>query len=383
MFLLNSSTYPIGLDISDLSLKLIQLNKIRDKVTVQAVSKIDLPAGFFENGIIKNKEGIASAIRELINKPRFGKISTDDVVACLPESRTFVKIIDVEKTPNNIKDVIEVEIEKHIPMPIEDLYYDWQIIKNYPNKQSIMIGAAPRKIVDEYIDLLSSARLSIVALEIEPISICRALLAEEGEQNKQPSNKNYGILDIGSTHTSLTVYSSGAVLFTVSIPISGTEITEKISESLKIDYQQAERAKIICGFDENKAQGIVKKILNDMIEKMIEKIKESIDFYNMHFSAYGPVDELIICGGGANIENINEIIEKEIKVKTLSGDPLINIRKEEKEKLSNILMEKHDLDINLSNKKNGDEKNSVTQDVSLTFVTAIGLALREIFIDKI
>lgn len=383
MFLLNSSTYPIGLDISDLSLKLIQLNKIRDKVTIQAVSKVDLPAGFFENGIIKNKEGIASAIKELINKPKFGKISTDDVVACLPESKTFVKIIDVEKTPNNIKDVIEVEIEKHIPMPIEDLYYDWQIIKNYPNKQSIMIGAAPRKIVDEYIDLLSSAKLSIVALEIEPISICRSLLAEEGEQNKQPSNKNYGILDIGSTHTSLTVYSSGAVLFTVSIPISGTEITEKISESLKIDYQQAEKAKIICGLDENKAQGIVKKILDDMIKKMIEKIKESIDFYNMHFSSYGPIDELIICGGGANIENINEIIEKEIKIKTLSGDPLINIRKEEKEKLSNILMEKHNLDINLSNKKNGEEKNSITQDVSLTFVTAIGLALREIFIDKI
>lgn len=391
MFLLNNSSYPIGLDISDLSLKLVQLNKNRDKISIQAMSKKNLPKGYFENGIIKNKEGVINAIKDIVNNPKFGKISSDDVVACLPESKTFVKMIEVEKTPNDIKNTIETEIEKHIPMPINEMYYDWQIIKDFPSKQAIMIGAAPKEIVDQYIELLSAAKLSVVALEIEPTSICRSILAEENFKFEGDSKKNYAIIDIGATRTSLTVYSQGAILFTSSIPVSGEEITNKISASLKIDKKQAEKAKIICGLDETKAKGIIKNILSDMIKKMIIKINDSIEFHKFHFSEYGKLDQIIICGGGANIEGINNIIEEKTGINTINGDPLININYK-KEKISNIFIEKHNLNIDLSENKKiktapkNSEVNkvlSITQDNSLSFTTAIGLAMREMFIDKI
>jgi Tfp pilus assembly PilM family ATPase len=55
MLLTNNSTYPSGLDISDLSIKLVQLDKVRDKIKIQALSKLSLSKGIIENGEIKSR----------------------------------------------------------------------------------------------------------------------------------------------------------------------------------------------------------------------------------------------------------------------------------------------------------------------------------------
>jgi len=381
MFLSGSYNYPIGLDISDLSLKLIQLKKTGDKIAIQALSKIDLPEGLFKDGEIKNKEKIIKAVNELIGKPKYGSVTTKEVVTCLPESKTFIKLIEVKKTEENILNTIEAEIERHVPMEISEIYFDWQLIKDLPDKQLILMGASPRNIVNQYIDLLDEAKLSIAALEIESVSLCRGLLAEEHYKFKGEADKTYGIIDIGAKRSNMTVYSKNTILFSFTMPISGNEITKKIAETLKIDYKKAEKAKIICGLDQNKAEGIIKNTLYEMIKKLTEKINNSIMFHDRHFPDYGPIDKILLCGGGANIKNLDKLLSKHLSIKVERGDALINLN-EDRQKISKIFSETHSLNANFSPKtKNKISKR--TQNDSITFSTAIGLALREVFIDKL
>ena len=387
MLFSQNSTYPIGLDISGLSLKLVQLNKVRDKITIQAMGKISLPPGLIDNGEIKDKEKVIELIKKLIANPKYGKVSSEEVIACLPETKTFIKLIEVAKTPNPVSKIIESEIEKHIPMSVNEIFYDWQIIEEHSDKQLILIGAAPQDIVNQYTALLDEAKLSTVALEIEPISLCRSLLNEEIPKFKgQTDNKNYGIIDVGAKRTNMTVYSKNTILFTASMPISGKGITDSIAKVLDIKTNQAEKAKIICGLDETRAQGIIKNILSDMIEKLIKKIKEAINFYNDHYYDRGPINQILLCGGGANIKNLDKIIGQAIAIKVNPGDALINLT-EEREKFPKILTEKHSLETDfIKNQKNSKVKGktlSIIQDTSLTFATAIGLALRGVFIDEL
>jgi type IV pilus assembly protein PilM len=375
-----TSPYPIGLDISDLSLKLVQLNKIKDKITIQALNKINLPKGLFENGEIKNKEEITKYITKLIEAPKYGKITSREVVACLPEPKTFIKLIEVKKTSTDIPSTIESEIEKHVPMSIKEIYYDWQIIENDADKQLILIGAAERNIVNQYTELLDAAKLSITALEIEPISLCRSLLPEEHYKFKG-ERKNYAIIDIGAKRSSMTVYAKNTILFTLSMPISGIDITEKIAKTLKIDYKQAEKAKIVCGLDETKAHGVIKKMLANMIKELTGKINDALTFYNRHFGDYGPINKILLCGGGANIKNLDEMISKSIAIKVKRGDALINLN-EDKQKIAKIMSETYNLNTNLS-LKTKNKALKITQNASSTFATAIGLALRGVFIDKL
>ena len=393
MILTSGSTRPIGLDISDLSIKLVQLDKRRDKIKIQALSKLNLPQGVVVNGEIKNKDELIKSIKKIISNPLYGKVSSEEVVACLPESKTFIKLIEIQKSPNPLTDIIGSEIEKHVPMALNEIYYDWQIIEELPDKYFALIGAAPKNIVNQYTEMLDEAKLSPVALEIEPVSICRCLLKEEasnikkitfGAKTKIDASLNYGIIDIGANHTCMIFYSGNTILFTVSMPISGEEITTKISQALNLTKEQAEKAKIICGLDENKANGVIKDMLSDTLKNLMEKIKEAISFYENYFHQCGPLNQILLCGGGANIPNLEKIINKELSIDVKLADALANLS-ETKNKFDEIFMEKHTLDLKSAKLDSEDkQKNlSLKQNSSATFTTAFGLALRGIFIDEL
>jgi len=377
MFLNNPSIYPMGLDVSDSSLKLIQLNKIRDKIRVQAIGRADLREGLFHKGEVINKAEVVKAIKELVNKPLYGEVSTTEVVACLPETSTFIKLIEVEKSPNNLENIIEAEIEKHVPLAVDDIYYDWEIVKKLRDKLQILIGVAPRKLVDNYTSILNDAGLSVVALEVEPVAICRSMLAEENQKYKGTYENNSIIIDLGAVRTSLTVYSKNTILFTVSIPISGEEITREIAKALEIDLAQAEKAKIVCGFDESKAQGVVKNILTNVINDLTQKIKNAIDFYETHFSDRGPINHITLCGGGANIKNLYSIVNQATGIETSVGNALTNVD-EDKESFYRMMGKS----VRSESEKNNKSKTkiyNISPDVNSTFTTAIGLALRGLF----
>jgi len=390
MFFSKSSNYPIGLDISDLSLKLVQLRKSGDTIKIQALSRVSLEAGLIVDGEIKNKEGLIKKIKELISSPKYGKISSNNIIACLPETKTFIKLIEVEKTPNKLSDIIETEIEKYVPFPVKEVYYDWQVIGSSNDRESVLIGVIPKAIVNQYTDLFYEVKLSIEALEIEQVAICRALLREESPGFKEPYNKNYAIIDFGAIRTSLTVYSKNSILFTVSVPISGEKITYEIAKNLEIERVQAEKAKIICGLDENVADGIINKILSVTIKELNSKIIEALEFYNSHFSDRGPINYIILCGGGANIKGIDKIIKNSVSLEVKKGNILKNINMA-KEDFNNLFSSKYNLNrdvLKKINKKSVGQKETknnllATQDLSLTYVTAIGLALRGLFIRNI
>ncbi len=366
MFILNKSSYPIGLDISDLSLKLVQLNKLGDKIKTQAIGKIDLPAGLIENGEIKNKKEVVKAINKLVANPSVGDVSSNEVVACLPEEKTFLKLVEIEKSLNNTEKRIQKEIKKHIPMSLDEIYYDWQIIEDLPKRKLVLIGASPKKLVDQYTDVLEAAKLSVVALESEPIAICRSLLTEEHSKYKGKYDKNYGIIDIGGSNACLIVYSKKTILFTASMPISGEEITKEIANTLKIKRDDAEKIKMSYSLGKDGEDKKIKNIISKMVSDLTEKNTKAINFYNNHFSNWGPIEKIILCGGGANIKDLDKIIQKNTGIETVTGDVLINLSEKRKKVLK--FLNREDI-----NKK-------PTQDKSLSFSTAIGLALRGIFI---
>ena len=385
MIFFGKSNFPIGLDISSNVLRLVQLNRIGKKNKIQALSSVKMDKGLIVDGEIKDEDAVLAKIHQLINKPLYGKVSSDRVIACLPETKTFVKLIKVEKSPNNISEIIESEIEKHIPYSIKEVYFDWQAIQEEEDSTFVLIGATPKEIVNQYTSLLDRAKLSIQALEIEPVSICRCLLQEERPENERGELHNYALIDIGANRTSMVVYSKNTVVFTISMPISGEKITQNIAKELDMDNDQAEKAKIICGLDKTKAQGVINKVLSDNINELKKKINDSIEFYNSYYSERGKIDKIVLCGGGANLKGLDVIIYEATAIEVVIGDVFVNLG-DKNEEVINALTEFYKYKVKSNNKKTKDifkDKNTQYQDMSFSFVTAIGLALRGIFINEL
>jgi len=340
-----------GLDFSDLKLRLIQFKKSRGSFRLQCFNELDIPQGYIVDGEIKDTSAVQDLLKKLINHPIEGKILGNHVVASLPERRTFIKVIEIPQIPEEeIFGAVKWETERHIPISIDEMYLDWQLLENIKpvtnNKLRIVVAVAPKIIVDSYTNILKQINLEPIALETESTAIACCLINE-----KAASVDASIIVDIGASRTSLIIYDYGVIQYSSTLEVSGNEMTNLISKKLNLTFEQAEKAKIICGLDEKKGKGVIKNILDSTIQQLIKKIQESITFYQTHYSDVHKINTILMCGGVSQMKKLNITIEKNLGMVVQLGNPLINL-------------------------KNFKTTDKFTANRYLSFTTAIGLSLR-------
>ena len=181
-----------GLDISDLSLKAVEIRQKGNKTFIGTISMLSLAPGLIEEGSIKDKKKVAAALNNLISKAKY-KFETKYVVLSLPEPKTFIKVIEIankEMGEDKTSQLIKKELPRHIPIDIEEVQIDWQIIEKNKQKTKFLVGAVPKNIVEEYLNLCTAAGLEAVALEIEALAIQRAVMPQFKTNEKQKNWKD-------------------------------------------------------------------------------------------------------------------------------------------------------------------------------------------------
>ncbi|PIY93083.1 MAG: hypothetical protein COY69_03495, partial [Candidatus Magasanikbacteria bacterium CG_4_10_14_0_8_um_filter_32_14] len=252
----NSVPFPeaFGLDISDLSIKLVQLENISNlkggpSFTLKSIRSISLPLGLIINGEITQEAQVVHYIQKLL-QGRGGKekkIKSPWVVINLPETHTFIKLIVINKNIGEIiQDDVEIEAQKYIPFTEKDGHYlDWEAIPatDEPNKTKIIMAAAPKIITDSYINLIEKAGLNLIAIDIESLSIARAMVTAD----KQYQNEARALLDIGGTKSNIIIYDNDTVQFSAILPFSGELLTTAIEQKFAVSHERAEQAKYQYG----------------------------------------------------------------------------------------------------------------------------------------
>src|SRR5579864_5481506 len=141
-----------GIDVSNTSIKIFQLQKNKKECKVLAYGNFPLRKGIVVNDLIMNPQLLSENIRAAVAKMPFGKIRTNFVVASIPESKAFVRVIQIPKLLEEQADAeVNLEAEQYIPIPMNQAYLDWQILGDAADgKMDVLVAAAPK----DYIDLL-------------------------------------------------------------------------------------------------------------------------------------------------------------------------------------------------------------------------------------
>lgn len=340
MFIGAEKKYPIGIDISDHSFKLVELKKRRGKIGFQALGKVDLPPGVISKGEIQDEKRAVNFLHSLVNKPKFGRVESKYVVASLPEMKTFVKLLKINSAAEDVPEAVEAEAEKHIPFLADEVYMDWQEIgkDGKENKKLVLAGVSPKNTINQYFNLFYSAGLSVESLEVEPVAIVRSILKEENPNLKNAMGKNYIIVDLGYNHTTIIVYSKNTILFTSNVPFSGKEITEDIASKLDIKNSEAEKKKRKMG-SKSKNYKKIKKVIDTKMEELDKRLGRVIEFYQESFSNRGHIDSLILIGGGAGLNGFRKGLSSlPASTEVVRGNPFmhLDIDKKSKEKIKDI-----------------------------------------------
>lgn len=350
-----------GLDLSDLSLKIAFLKRRGKEIRLQGFGRCEIPQNIIKEGKIHKKEELTNIIKQALEKNIKGKkLRTRYVVCSLPEQHAFVQVIQLPKMKfAEAKEAIKWEAEANIPMSIDEVYLDWQIVNPLTNNLDhldVLINAAPKTLVNDYVEVLQKAGLCPVALEVESLATARSLI--KNQLCRQPIL----IVDLGATRTSFIIFSGYAVRFTTSISISNRQMINTIAQHLKITNEDAWRLKVRVGLSENKKDNRVLSILLPTLNSLAQEIEKYLMFHKEHAAPHehGSVNEIskiLLCGGGANLKGFPQFLSERLKIPVACGNPWINIFPP-KTAIKHIP--------------------ELSYQESLTYTTALGLALRDL-----
>lgn len=346
----DTSPPPFGLDLSDLSLKAAWLSREGAREKVVSFGTAPIAQGAVVDGEIVREDIVIESVRNLLAKSGPKRIRTNRVICSLPETKAFLRIISVPKmTPDEAKEAMKWEIEANIPLPLDQVDYDWQILpesfSNEKGKMNVLVVAVAASTVGQFHAVLEKCGLEVVGLETESMAQVRSLLSET------EAHRTALIVDIGDRRTSFVMAIDNIPVFTSSVPLSSQMMTDAISKEMGIPFSEAEKLKINEGLGSLALPSPQMKAVRPILENLANEIERSMDFYFSTLRYSDHLDTVTFCGGGANTKGMLPYFSKRLRQNIEFGNPWVN------------------LDL-------GGDVPPISRERSVQYSTVIGLALR-------
>ncbi|HAS80952.1 MAG: Type IV pilus assembly protein PilM [Candidatus Nomurabacteria bacterium GW2011_GWE1_32_28] len=335
-----------GLDISDESIKFVELIRSKEGIRVNRYGEKKIPAGIIESGKIKNSKGMEDVLTSLRKEEglKFVRVS-------LPEEQVYLFNLNLEKLGlDNIKEGIELSLEEYIPIPAQDAIFDYELLGEDDQYLKLEVAAIPKNIIESYLSIFKNSTISVKSFELEAQSIARAVV-------KNGDLETYMIVDFGEKRTGIFIISKGVVIFTSTLDVGGVMLTEMIEKNFKISFEEAEKRKKECGLRRSAENTEIFSVLLNGVSILRDEIVKHFLYWHTHKDEEGKdrpvIKKIILCGGDSNLVGLSEYFSVSMKTNVEIANVWVNI----------IDTEKHTPDMNI--------------DQSLTFATALGLALRD------
>jgi len=334
---------PLGLDISDYSIEIVSLESSKENPKLSAMGREVLTPGVIEEGKVLNKESLELALENLISNPQFGKIKTRKLIFSLPESKSFISTFELPKTLKRTEtsEFIKSQITQTFPFPLNELYFDFQIKEN-----QVLLVAAQKEIIDNYLEILKTCKLQAIALENESTSWSRALINEK--------EKVILVVDIGAKTTNLVLFDGDELKLSFSIEIAGNKFTKVISDKLNIPLKKAEEIKKKIGLNPELEGGKIFLILQKEILEIIGEIRKIENYFGQKTGK--KIEKIILIGGSSLLPYLPDYLSENLEKKVEIGNPLSEIN------------------VDISKEKEFFKETLKTD--SVIYSTAVGLALR-------
>jgi type IV pilus assembly protein PilM len=311
----------IGMHINSHAIKGLQFDPGSSTTSIKALANVIMPKGLIVNDDFANYDALADLIKRSLEKPTHGTFTTNRVVVALPESKSFVRIIPMQPMADHeIANAILFEAESYIPLPMDQVYFDWQVLTRKPEGVEVLVIASPKNFVDKYITILEKANLVIAGIETESQSVARALVPAD---TKEPIL----IADMDAYKTALVMVHEGSLQFTSSIPIAGNNFTEKLSKAASIGLPEAEKLKQQFGLANTTEYPNLRLQMMPIMEDLAAEIKNILKFHYDHHEEH--IGSLVLTGGGAKLqhiaENLEPLLEMYAPIKVTVANPLEHV----------------------------------------------------------
>jgi len=351
----------IGIDISSNNITVVELLSSRKGMMIKTAANFEISPESIKKGELQEPAVLSKALREAWRKYR---ISGRNVFIGLSNLKAIIKEVELPLiAEEEINNSLKYQINDFIPIPKDNILYDYYILEKTESSSKIMLVGAMKSMVLSVIEAIKGAGLIAQAIDLNCFSLFRTL---EMVYDLASNKKTFCAVNIGSEISIIEIIendilkfprllSNSASIFIKNIEkMTGTD--QKLSKEIVYDFDfnnllkaavdnkdpgsESGSSKNEDGNKENKVgtgrtkksqdktkpaqqkaidkltdipgDDIIKKTMGDMADNIIDEIKMSIEHYQQE-DPEAKIERIVISGD--NLKNIGKYIQYKTEYK--------------------------------------------------------------------
>jgi type IV pilus assembly protein PilM len=220
---------------------------------------------------------------------------------------------------------VEMQADQYIPFPMEEVSYDFQLLgpsEKDPDMQDILLVATRTENVDQRVAAVTAAGLVPKLVDVEAFALENACRLMTHQMPDGGVDRTIAVIDFGASTTTFSVLKDLQVVYTRDFAFGGQLLTEEIMRTYGLSMEEAGRAKKEGGLPSNYQP----EVLDPFIDDMTQQVSRSLQFYLASGSGRSQPEQILVCGGCANIPGVADVIASRVGIPAERGDPLGQMR---------------------------------------------------------
>jgi type IV pilus assembly protein PilM len=292
----------VGLDIGSSGIKLVQLKENRGRYVLQKFGFKPLEPEVIVDGTVMDEGRVVSAIKELFDELN---IKLKQVAVSISGHAVIIKKISLPPMPDDeLEGQVKLAAEQYIPFDINEVNIDFHVLPTTEGEagdgeMSVILVAAKKEKINELTELVKGAGLFPMVMDVDAFAI------ENMHAINYPTShdETTALVNVGASVMNINIVSKGTSLFTRDIPIGGNRYTESIQRELGLSYEDAETLKKGGKASGNNQAAAAQSVIESVNAEVAAEIARTIDYFKSTV-AEGEVQQVLLCGGGAQINGL-------------------------------------------------------------------------------
>ena len=242
-------------------------------------------------------------------------VRAEKVIASIPGRYVSTRLLHFPFADRKkIEQALPFEIEGLIPIPLESILLDYQILETSPDGAWVLALFTEKELLEKYLALLREASIEPHAVIPAPIA-CANLWKETAPEETDP----FAIVDLGESETSLCILQNHCIRYCRSWALGASSLTKALSDSLGVTPVQAREKKEkeadlfappTPGGDSQKEWMV--NILGKALDPILGGVKQSL--LSIAKTSDLVVQKVYLCGKGSHLKGMKDYLSRELQV---------------------------------------------------------------------
>ena len=325
----------LGLDITTSSVKLIELGRSGDGFRVESYAAEASPPNAISEKAIVDAEAVGEAVRRAVKR---SGAKTRDAAIAISGDAAITKVIQMPAsfTEAELEGQVEMQADQYNPFPMEEVSYDFEVLgvsEKDPDMLDVLLVATRTENVDQRQAAVEAGGLGAKIVDVEAFALENACRLLKHQMPDGGMGHNIAVVDFGASSTTFSVLRDLRVIYTRDFAFGGQQLTEEIMRTYGMSLEEAGKAKKAGGLPANYEP----EVLEPFIDDMSQQVSRSLQFFLASGSGREQPDQILVCGGCANITGVADVIGSRVGIPTEIGNPLGDMKLSSRAKSQGVM----------------------------------------------